>query len=188
MAEQDQPELRRWYDLDPTVSKAVRLLESFPSDIQTLISEGALRLAEQECRINELMANLRSLGPEKVLGIHKSKNKRRAYDQNLAVHHAMNALYALSQVNRQLIGERVLDLMNCILEYIRVCKGYEIDPSVEEVGAIAQAYVELGPEEAKALLQYLEKRFKNKLNRVTKDELLREDSQGMRVREELPPG
>ncbi len=182
---QDPTFHKRWYDKDETVSKAVRMLESFPGEIQTVIAEGSLKLAERECKIRELMANLKSLGPEKVLGIHKSKNKRRYYDENPTVHNALNALFILSDENRLFLARHVLDIMNYIVEYMRVCKGYQVDPELEDISTLVNTYVETGAEEARILLKKIGERFKRNLSRAMgKDENLAQDLQGLRIRED----
>ena len=193
LPDDDQLFRRRWYDADATVSKAIRTMESFPGEIQGIICEGTLKLAERECRVKELMANLRSMGPEKVLGIHKSKNKRRQGDSSVVIHNAMNAMFVLSAGNRQLIAVQVLEIMNYILEYMQACKGLQVDPTAEDIANITDTYVELGPEEVKALLTTITERFKRSLKKAMEkptsskvDETLREDTQGMRIKEANP--
>lgn len=182
---------QRWYDKHKTVSKSVKLLETFPADIQDIIAEGIVRLAIRECHANELMADLRSLGPEKVLGIFKSKNKRRSYDVNSTVHNAMNYLFILSEENRLFIAGQVIEIVNFIYDYLKDCQKFKAPANPEEVAQITHAYIETGPEEAKKLLASIHERFNTKLNQklIGNEEWLTEDQKGMKIREErhFPP-
>jgi len=83
----------RFYDQEPSVSQAVELLLVLPQEMQSIIADGISLIAEQEFRANELMKELKSLGTEKVLAVYKSKQKKRAYDKNHAVHRAINYLW-----------------------------------------------------------------------------------------------
>jgi hypothetical protein len=177
---------QRWYDKHKTVSKSVKLLETFPEEIQVIISEGIVRLATRECQAGELMDNLRSLGPEKVLGIFKSKNKRRSYDNNSSVHQAMNYLYIMTDENRLLIAGQVIEIVNFIYDYLKECKEFKMSAQLEDVSSITQSYIESGSDEARRMLAGIRQRFTSNVSQrvVGNDEFLSEDKKGMKIREE----
>ncbi|HEY9685483.1 MAG TPA: hypothetical protein V6C52_00760 [Coleofasciculaceae cyanobacterium] len=186
MDDEQQLSYQRWYDKHQTVSKSVKLLETFPEEIQVIISEGIVRLAIRECQANELMDNLRSLGPEKVLGIFKSKNKRRSYDNNSTVHQAMNYLYIMTDENRLFIAGQVIEIVNFIYEYLKECKKFKMSAQLEDVSSITQAYIESGSDEARRLLAGIQQRFTSKVSErsVGNDEFLSEDQKGLKIRED----
>lgn len=185
----DEPSALRWYDRHKTVSRSVKLIETFPEEIQVIIAQGIISLAERECQARELMSNLRSLGPDKVLGIFKSKNRRRSYDQSGPVHQAMNYLFILSEENRLFVASQVIEIVNYIYEYLKSCKRYEIDANHEDVVELTQTYIDSGAEEAKQLLVNIQEKFSHRLaqgNFLAGEDLL-EDRDGMRIREEKFP-
>lgn len=151
-----EPKRQRWYDLDHTVSKSITLLETFPEAIQQAICDAIIRLAERYCQADELMSNLRSLGPDKVLGIFKSKNKRRSYDSNITVHQAMNYLYILSPEDRQLIANQVIALVNCIYGYLKSCKHHAVDADLQHVQRLITAFIAEGITGVSQLMQEIE--------------------------------
>ncbi len=150
---------KRWYEQHKTVLKSVELLETFPEEIQVVIAEGIIRLAERECQANEALSNLRSLGPDKVLGIFKSKNRRRTYDKTNPVHQAMNYLFILSEQNRVFIANQVIELVNLIYEYLKICQMYQVSAQLEEVSEMVRLYMEGGTVEAYQMLEASRKRL-----------------------------
>src|SRR5690606_18151945 len=102
---------KRWYDRQPRLSQAVRLMMLFPDEVKSIISDGIMLLANREFQVSEQMNSFRTLGSEKILGLYKSKNKRREYDQNELLHKAMNYLYILSEKNQDFMAEHILQLV-----------------------------------------------------------------------------
>ena len=43
----DKPR-NRWYDKDPSLSRSIDILESFPPEMQAIVAEGVIVLAERE--------------------------------------------------------------------------------------------------------------------------------------------
>lgn len=180
-----EQQTQRWYDRHKTVSKSVKLLETFPLEIQAIIADGIVMLAERECQAHELLANLRSLGPEKVLGIYKSKNRRRSYDRNSTVHEAMNYLYILSEENRLFIANQVIELVNFIYDYLKSCRQYKLDARTDDVAELTKTYIESGAADAQQLLEQLQQRFSTSITEaITKGEELFNGEAGMKIRDE----
>lgn len=178
----------RWYDQDPTLSKSVHLIGTFPNEIQGIVAEAIMRLAERECNIKELLENLRSLGPDKVLGMYKSKNKRRKYDGNGTVHQALNYMFILSDSNRLFMAGKIIEIVNHIYDYLRICKTFRRLPDPGDIQAVVNAYLELGGVHATRLLHTIAQNLKEEvaLAPIAEDEALAvaEDTQGMKIRED----
>jgi len=133
---------KRWYDQQSTVSQSVRLMESFPSEFQIALGESIIELAETQCDIEELMGQLRSLGPEKVLSLFKSKGKRRASDQLPAVHQAMNYLLVLPEGARIFIANHIIGIVDYLYEYFKICKEEGVQPSANIARQVCKAYLQ----------------------------------------------
>src|SRR5690242_14856760 len=95
-----QSTFKRWYDRQPKLSQAFKLIILLPDEVRSIISESLMLIANREFNANERENSFRTLGHDKILGLHKSKNKRREYDQNELLHKAMNYLYILSDDNQ----------------------------------------------------------------------------------------
>lgn len=173
----------RWYDKDPAILRSVNLLETFPVEMQTIVSEGVIVLAERECDAQELMSSLRSLGPETVLALFKSKNMRRAYDENQTMHKAMNYFFILSEENRRFMADRIHDMLDFVADYLRLCHDYQQTPSTENLSEVIGRYIESGSEEAERLLRSLEEKFRRELQKapVMTMEILHENDRGFRI-------
>jgi hypothetical protein len=180
MDSQNPEKRQRWYDQHSTVTAAITLLETFPELIQQIIADAIMRLTERQCQVESLLEDLRSLGPEKVLGIFKAKNKCRTYDKNPIVHKAMNYLFVLSEADRVLITNQMVVLVNYIFEYLKACKASKVEADVEQATSLVNTFVEEGAETAQALLQAIQTQLRS-------EELLKENASGMRLREEWKP-
>jgi hypothetical protein len=101
------------------------------------------------------------LGTEKVLAIYKSKQKKRIYDKNAAVHKAINYLMVLSENNRLWISKRIVGLMAYLQDYLKTCRLYSAPPTQQSVDALTNVYVKFGPEEVKSYLKAVEAEFIN---------------------------
>ncbi len=172
---------QRWYDKHKSLGKCIELLESFPPEIQSIIAEGIITLSERECQAHEILQSLKSMGAEKILGMYKSKNKRRSYDNDPTLHRAMTYLYVLSEENQLFMASQIMDLLNYIYDYLKTCKAFEADPTVEEVASVTRTFVDSGSSEAKQFLEQVRTEFKTKLTSAI---LIEQQHQGMRVREE----
>lgn len=150
---------KRWYDRQPRLAQAVRFLSLFPDEIKSIISDGVVLIANREFQVAEQMKSFRTLGTEKVMGLHKSKNKRREYDQNETLHKAMNYLYILSDQNQDFMANHILELVKYIQQYLGTCRAFQQDPTAEDVTAITRAYVEKGSAEVEAFLNQVRQLF-----------------------------
>jgi hypothetical protein len=71
---------KRWYDRHARLAQGVKLLILLPDEIKTIISEAMITLANREFDATEQESAFRTLGSEKIMGLHKSKNLMREYD------------------------------------------------------------------------------------------------------------
>ena len=181
---------KRWYDRQPRLAQGVRMLFLFPSEVKSIVSEATVLIANREFQDTEELQSFRTLGTDKILGLHKSKNKRREYDQNELLHKAMNYLYILSNENQDFMAEHILKMVQYIQDYLSACKAFQTEPSVEEVAQVTAAYVEGGAPEAEALLAKLREEFYQKmLNRTDTlppvdflTDIMQDDLMGMKIR------
>lgn len=133
---------KRWYDQQQTVSRSVTLMESFPSEFQVILGESIIEIAENQCHVDELMAQLRTLGPEKVLNLFKSKSKRRSYDDKQSVHQAMNYMYILPDGDRIFIANHIIALVDYFYEYFKLCREEMVQPSTNIARQVSKAYLQ----------------------------------------------
>lgn len=142
----------RWYDSRPKMSQAAKLLFSFPDEIKSILSEAVLEIGEREFGEKKWDPVARSLGREKIMGLHKSKNKRREYDENSELHAAMNAFYILSEDNRELLAEHVLKMVRFIQYYLESCQITKTAPQMEEVVEVTRQYIYSGEKKVQIFL------------------------------------
>ncbi|HEY9687506.1 MAG TPA: hypothetical protein V6C52_11065 [Coleofasciculaceae cyanobacterium] len=101
------------------MSQAVRLLEKAPYPQQQTIATiivGSMQLHHLTQRSEH---GLKKLGSEKVMGLMKSKGKRRWYDQDPLMHQAFNYLYLMDDVLRHEMAVKVLITLNALEESTR---------------------------------------------------------------------
>lgn len=147
----------RWYDSRPKMSQASKLLFAFPDEIKSILSEAVLKIGEREFGEKKWERSARSLGREKIMGLHKSKNKRREYDENPDLHAAMNALYVLSEDNREIMAEHVLKMVRFIQHYLESCQITQTAPQMEEVAEVTRQYIFTGEKKVESFLLNLRK-------------------------------
>ncbi len=155
----ESPDYIRWYDRQPKLSQACKLLFSFPDEIKSLISEAVLIIAEREFKQNKKPEQVRTLGGEKILGLHKSKNRRREYDINPHLHQAMNDIYLLSDSQRDLMAERILNMVQYIQHELKTRKISQAEPTLAEAPALASAYLQSGDPGVALFLRHLRLEF-----------------------------
>jgi hypothetical protein len=83
----------RWYDEMPELRNAVSLMQVLPESVQVVMSQMISASLRKESRRKARNGELRQIGPEKILGLLKSKAKNRWYDQEANIHKAFNDIY-----------------------------------------------------------------------------------------------
>lgn len=150
---------QRQYDRSHELAQAVNILTLMPDEIRSIISESVLNLMHQEYEETMQEKHYRSLGSDKILGLHKAEHRRRAYDQNPILHRAMSHFYILSETAQDYMGKHILAMLNYIQSYLDTCGELQQDPSLEDVAAITQRYIEKGSAETEAFLKELWNKF-----------------------------
>jgi len=150
---------KRWHDRQPRLAQAVKLLILLPDEVKNIISEAMIELANREFEEGKKNGATRTLGGEKAMGLHKSKNRRREYDVNETLHKAMNYLYILSDEGQDFMAEHILTLVKYIHSYFAACKEFQLDPSPEHIAGITTTYVSRGSQEAEKFLKQLREEF-----------------------------
>jgi len=158
-----QPNFKRWYDRQPKLSRAFKLIIILPDEVRSIISESLMLLANREFDAAERENSFRTVGSEKVMALHKSKNRRREYDQNEQLHKAMNYLYVLSDDNQDFMAEHILKMVEFIQKYFATCHEFKAQPSLEDVATVTNTYVEKGTAEVENFLKQLREEFFTKL-------------------------
>ncbi|MEB3245783.1 MAG: hypothetical protein VKJ06_07350 [Vampirovibrionales bacterium] len=150
---------QRWYDAYPDLQKSLVILAAFPPQILEIVAEGVVEMAERECRANDIIKNLRTLGKDKILALHKSKHKRRFYDVNPQLHKAMNYIFVLSENNRLYMAKKMMELIDFVFDYLKACSSVQHVPCRDEIGNLASVYVRKGGAEAREFLEAVRQNF-----------------------------
>ena len=129
----------RWYDRSPQVSQAVRTLEKSHSDFQKAIAEVINELSDLRSLTHQNEGGLKKIGSQKILGLMKSKAKRRWYDENPQMHKAINTMYVMSEEEREEIALKVLVSLGGLNSYKNRCTESETPPSYREMLAIVKS-------------------------------------------------
>lgn len=158
----------RWYDKDPHAAHAMELLQTFPPAVQTIIAKGVSLLADKEFKVIEMAKTYRTLGRDKVLSLHKAQRKLRRMDENPAVYKAVVHMSILSPAAQNFMVLCILELLELIGQYLKLCKQYVEVPKEDEVIKLTKAYVEEGSEEAVTFLKKIETAFIQKVQTRTK--------------------
>jgi hypothetical protein len=156
------PTFKRWYERQPQLAQAVKLLTMLPDEVTTILSEALIALSNEEFKNTEKTSAIRSVGSEKIMGVHKSKNRRREYDVNETLHKAMNYLYVLTEEGQDNMAAHVLDMVKFIHQYFSTCLEFKIDSKPEEVASITHKYVEGGSPAVDNFLHKLRQEFQVK--------------------------
>ncbi len=130
---------RRWFDQYESINTALTKIQTLPSDFQTIVSSGVNVLAERNLEADE---KLKSMGTQKVLALHKSKNRHREYDQNPELHRTMNYLLILPDESREHLGNQFRDITTTVVEYVEDCNATNQDPKKTEVEGMTQTFVD----------------------------------------------
>jgi hypothetical protein len=146
------PPPQRWYDHSDELAQSIQFLLSCPQGLQTMLAERLSELIRQS-RLSPVSAEtLRTLTPEKVMGLFKAKKKLRDYDQNNRLHQAMNDLYVLPDDLQEEMGKQVLALFGHVRNYLDMCRLYQIPPQMSHLDMLTSAYVNQGEDAAQSFL------------------------------------
>jgi hypothetical protein len=153
---------QRWHDKKPELAKVIHFLGSLPNDVQTIIGDCVVKIAEKEYKVSQLMNNLKSLGSDKILGLHQSQKKRRNYDRNPVTHKAVNHVYILSESDQAKMTKQVLNLMDSVFSYFEIHQTFKAPAEKETLQDLANAFAEGGLKQATAYNQALRQKLAEK--------------------------
>ncbi|MDX2086179.1 MAG: hypothetical protein SFZ03_12415 [Candidatus Melainabacteria bacterium] len=108
----------RWYEQNPTLGRAVALMEKMPLVQQQCIAQEMIEFIRVE-QLTSTNFEPRNLGYEKVQGLMKSKQRARWYDQDPVIHRAFNDLYKMHDQGRHVIALKILLCIQAFDQYIR---------------------------------------------------------------------
>jgi hypothetical protein len=151
----------RWYDAYPDLQKALVILVSFPPEILDIVAEGIVHIAERDCKANEIIKSVKSIGKDKVLALHQSKARRRFYDNNPQLHKAMNYIFILSENKRQYVCRKMKNLIEYVFDYLKTCDDFKEVPTKDTIDSLATTFVNKGSPAALAFLNELQSNFEN---------------------------
>ena len=187
--ENSQPKAfqKRWYDQYDRIAHSIGLIEEFPPPFQRVLGESIIAIAENQCQVKNLMGELRELGPEKVLGLFKSKNKQRKYDSLPEVHQGINYMYILPDEERLLIAEQLIELADSFQKYFVLCRKSGQEPSVKLASQLSKTYLQSGKQATEAWLsqvsvEVLASSTLDSAQTITYDERLDSGKDGMKIR------
>ncbi len=112
----------RWYDTIPELSKSIKILERMPQNLKDAVCRPIANMTSLKELAAESDTNLKRLGSHKVMGLLKSKSKRRWYDQTPIVHKAFCFLYIMSQEQRYQVAIRMIACIHSLENYLSYCK------------------------------------------------------------------
>ncbi|MEB3287243.1 MAG: hypothetical protein VKJ04_07040 [Vampirovibrionales bacterium] len=150
----------RWYDNIPELAQAVRLLERVPENVSSIICESVVNSHEYNGEDNTSEDyGLKKLGAQKVLGLMKSKTKRRWYDQHPVIHRAFNTLYMMDDTLRYETAIRILVALEALKQHDLKLSGKEF--TVQRPPELNQK--ELSEEEHQQMVREIVTRSQRKL-------------------------
>lgn len=172
---------QRWHDRKPELAKAVHFLSALPEDLQTIIGDCVIQVAEKEYKVSDLLNSLKSMGTEKILGLHQSQKKRRSYDNNPTMHKAINCIYILPPNEQNKLVKKVLELMDSVVVYFEIHREFNTPAKNLTLKALSENFLLGGVKQATRFNQDLKATFQ--AENAKKTQLL-EAQDGMVIRPE----
>lgn len=127
----------RWYDQDPDVSRFVYGLEKEDPSLWpvfcTLLCTYADGLKEEQKR-----KGARSVGGDKHIGLLKSQQKTRWFDQHPHTYRAFNHLYLMNDPERKEICQRLAEPLTALTVYKAACQRVSLQPIQADMEALVR--------------------------------------------------
>jgi hypothetical protein len=139
----------RWYDRHPELAFNIITMEKLQKPFLISLSESMILLTEEHFQIDQ---QLRSLGRHKVLAMYKAKSKQRHQDQTPSFHTALNYMLALDEDKLPEFIQKSQYLLRLTGQYLKICKQYKQDPSLDQLTIINNTFIIHGPDKSKQLL------------------------------------
>lgn len=145
---------QRWHDNRGELSLAVELLESIPPAILPHIAAGLTQKTDREFDATAILNGLKSLGKDRIMGLHQSHKKRRGYDQSPELHRIVNTFMVLPEDEQESVAAQFVDFTSMMVDYMATCDAVGTAPQEEDLHRMRQYYVEEGTQ---AVQSYLSK-------------------------------
>ena len=171
----------RWHDKKPELAKAIHFLSSLPEDLQTIIGDCIIQVAEKEYKVSDLLNSFKSMGNDKIMGLHQAQKKRRNYDNNPAMNKAINYIYILPASEQYKIAKQVLELMDCVVAYFEIHREFGFPANNDSLKLLTTAFLTGGLKQARQSNQNLKLVFQEQKE---KKEQLAESKDGMIIRQD----
>ncbi len=171
----------RWHDKKPELAKAVHFLSALPEDLQTIIGDCIIQIAEKEYKVSDLLSSFKSMGTDKIMGLHQSQKKRRNYDNNLTMSKAINYIYILPASEQHKIAKQALDLMDCVVAHFEIHREFGLPANNDNLKLLIAAFLKGGLRLARQSNQNLKLVFQEQKEK--KDQLV-ESKDGMIIRQD----
>lgn len=150
---------QRWHDNRGELSLAVELLESIPPAILPYIAAGLTERTDREFDASAILNGLKSLGKERIMGLHQSHKKRRSYDQSPELHRIVNTFMVLPEEEQESVAAQFVDFTSMMVDYMATCDAVGAVPKEEDLHKMRQCYVEEGTQAVQAYLSQIHQHY-----------------------------
>ena len=140
----------RWYDIDEHLRETVETMERMTNDSQYLFGYLLCFLGEEVVKAQGKKEALKELDWDKLMGLVKSKRKRRWYDQDPVMHKAFNILYALNDQDKILVGDELYLPVRLVRRYERRCEDSSQRCDIDTICDIVETFFTEGAEAVEA--------------------------------------
>jgi hypothetical protein len=160
-------EFVRWYDQEPELSALVQTMSHQSSEDQRLYCRMIIQVYTDWREAQYLAGNQLSIGPERHMALHKSKNKRRWYDEDPLIHRAFNYLYILDEETRYYLARQLNRTTQRIKEYRSLCMSYGRNSSTSEIRSLIQISMSQTEEATQQYLSRIFQKYEDQFRPVT---------------------
>lgn len=150
---------QRWYDNRGELSLAVELLESIPPAILPYIAAGLAERTDREFDASAILSGLKSLGKERIMGLHQSHKKRRSYDQSPGLHRIVNTFMVLPENEQEAVAAQFVDFISMMVDYMATCDAVGVMPKEEDLHKMRQYYAEDGTQAVQSYLRQIHQHY-----------------------------
>lgn len=150
---------QRWHDNRGELSLAVDLLSSIPPEIIPYIAAGLTERMNKEFEAGAILSGLKSLGKDRIMALHQSRKKRRAYDQDPNLHQIVNTFMVLPEEVQEPAAAQFVDFTAMMVDYMATCDAFGAEPKQEDLEQMRIHYVEAGPEAVRVYLETLHQSY-----------------------------
>jgi len=107
--------VKRWYDKDPIITEAIRLIRKLPVPQQEQLAQSVINFVNLlRKNRNEDPETLISIGKDRVLGLYKSSNCNRWYDKTPMLQIALKKVSSLPDEDAQKVAQGIIDTLSSI--------------------------------------------------------------------------